>query len=71
MVCVAMFFFLCHGHVSISFILVFFLFPRMFPRLGRVTLMSLPYISVACGRTDFRRVKLLPPDREPHYSSPV
>ena len=70
MVCVAMFFFLCHGHVSNSFILFFFS-PRMFPRLGPVTLMSLPYISVACGRTDLRRVKLLPPDREPHYSSPV
>lgn len=33
--------------------------------------MDLPYISVACGRTDLRRVKLLPPDRYPHYSSPV
>lgn len=51
-----------HGQVSNSFILVFFSL-RAFPRLGRVTLMDLPYISVACGRTDLRRVKLLPPDR--------
>ena len=28
--------------------------------------MGLPYISVACGCTDLRRVKLLPPDRGPH-----
>lgn len=56
------------GQVSNSFILVFL---RMFPRLGCVTLMGLPYISVACGRTDLRRVELLPPDREPHFSSPV
>ena len=28
--------------------------------------MGLPYILVACGCTDLRRVKLLPPDRGPH-----
>ena len=32
--------------------------------------MGLPYISVACGRTDLRRVKLLAPDREPITHSP-
>ena len=60
-------------YVTATFLIRSFYFfsPRMFPRLGPVTLMSLPYISVACGRTDLRRVKLLPPDREPHYSSPV
>ena len=33
--------------------------------------MGLPYMSVTCGRTDLRRVELLPPDRELHYLSPV
>ena len=60
---------ICQIILSIQFLVCTFLggFTSLFfPRLGCVTPVGLPHISVASGRSDIRCCEVTPPDRQPH-----